>query len=77
MNNKLKFLIYLFGAFVLFACNDPIPNWVLHSALSKCGGKEKVHQVFYDERLQEGSVTCKNGIFYSIRLNKNDEENKN
>lgn len=61
---KIKLIII---CLLLSACNDTIPDWVQHSAISNCGGQDKVHQVFYDNDRREGSVTCKNGIYYSIK----------
>ncbi len=63
---KITVLIVLI--FSLTACNEPIPSWVGESAALHCGGKEKIHQIFYDDRTMIGSVTCKNGIYYEIQL---------
>ena len=63
-----KILILIFLILSLTACNDSPPQWVNESAAVNCGGANKIHQVFYDAEHQIGSVTCKNGIYYSISL---------
>jgi len=63
---KVKLLIV--AIVLLSACNDAIPQWVIDAAAHNCGSKEKVHQIFYDAKVNSGSVTCKNGIYYSISL---------
>jgi hypothetical protein len=63
---KISILIAL--VVLLLACNDSPPQWVVDSASSNCGGTDRIHQIFYDARVSSGSVTCKNGINYSITL---------
>lgn len=64
----MKIKMVILCCVLLTACNDAIPEWVNQSAVVNCGGADNVHQVFYDEARLTGSVTCKNGIYYSITL---------
>lgn len=67
----MKTNIIVLFVFLLVGCNQSTPQWVNESAINHCGGADEVHQVFYDERIKEGSVTCDNGIYYAIKLQEN------